>query len=133
MNGKRFWYAVLIYVGYRVIKDDFANTVAEKLAKLVVGEPKRTCKKRPQYGYFKNHMFASREQAQTELDALREHIGRFGDVSIYAFYTMVDNSLRYDQGSSEYGWTELGDDVLIIESVGEGYFIGLPRPVYLDS
>ncbi len=70
----------------------------------------------------------SRTDAEEVLDTLQDMIERYGDVSVAAYYEMMNLPSNYTD--EKYGWTNLAN--ARVDRVRDGYSIRMPRVRPLD-
>jgi hypothetical protein len=77
---------------------------------------------------FNEVVLLDRGEAEEVLMSLRDHIDRYGVVSVADFYDMVGQSAPYT--ANKHGWRDLRD--VGIDRVRDGYSINFPKAVPLD-
>lgn len=84
----------------------------------------KTVKPRPEEEF----VFASKQDADTVLDQLREAVANFGVVSVQTLFELCDRTAPFT--ANKYGWMDLED--AYIEHNRDGYVLRLPRSLPLD-
>lgn len=73
-------------------------------------------------------LIENRGEAEAVLDQMEEVIGKYGFVSVFDLYDMVDITAPHT--SNKYGWTDIRTAKVV--PVRGGYVLKLPKPMPLD-
>ena len=90
-------------------------------------EPRMSYRARANHD-FKEIVLATRIEAESVLEEMDAHIGRYGSVSVTNLYNLI--GITGDYTDSKWGWKDSrGFD---IERVREGYLLDIPKPEPID-
>lgn len=79
---------------------------------------------------YENIVFPTRGDAEATLSAMEDIIDRYGEVTLAAFYELVDKPDLIRHTDCKYGWRDLS--MAYSDKVRDGYILRLPRMRPLD-